>query len=59
MNHHDSSNIQNMSMFAFSNSILLGYMRTRGVINNPIFGIKSRYIFFNNLQGIASTKHTN
>jgi len=47
MNHHGSSDIQNMSMFAFNNSILLGCMRTRGLMNSLIFGAKNRYIFFN------------
>ena len=37
--------IQNVSMFAFNNSILLGCMRIRGLMNNSIFEIKSRYIF--------------
>jgi len=59
MNHYGSSDIQNVSMFAFINSILLGCMRTRDLMNNPIFETKNRYIFFNILQGTVSMKHTN
>ena len=57
MNHYGSSDIQNVSIFAFNNSILLGCMRIRGLMNNPIFETKNRCIFFNLLQGVVSTKH--
>ena len=48
-----------MPMFSSSNSILLGCMRTRSLMNNFIFETKTRYILFYILQGIVSTKHTN
>jgi len=48
-----------MSMFSFGNSILLGCMRTRCMMDNAIFGKKNRYILFNILRGIVSTKHAN
>jgi len=48
-----------MSMFSFSNSILLGCKIARSLMNIFIFGTKTRDILFYILKGIVSTKHTN
>ena len=47
-----------MSMFAFSNAILLGRVRARSLMNNLILRTKKRY-HFHIFQDIINTKHTN
>jgi len=59
MKYYGPSNIQNMPMFAFSNSVLLGCMRAGCLVNNSIFRKENGHIIFNILQSIVSPKHKN
>jgi len=52
MYYHGPSDIQNMSIFVFNNSILLRYMRAGCLMNNSIFRTEDRYIIFDILQGL-------
>ena len=54
MKYYRPSNIQNMPMFAFNNSVLLGCMRAGCLVINPFFRTEDKHIIFNIFQGIVN-----